>query len=86
MNAERYPQSVENWESWYRARMTEIKNASAPEDIERALSAIREYADAKWCFPYRLNDAQSLASQVRKLRGWKAPAFSNRIIGEGEAA
>lgn len=86
MHDERYPVPTANFEAWYTARMREITHATDPHQIEDTLQRIREYVNAKWCFAYRLSDAQSAADKVRKKNGWSQASFSDRIIGEGRAA
>jgi len=79
---ERYPQQIVNFNAWFSKRMGEIKTAQSPEDLEHVLHRIREYADAKWCFAWRVSDAESLANSTRKARGWKAQTFTDRMTGD----
>lgn len=86
MYDERYPVPTPNFDAWYAERMREIAQAEDPHQIEDTLQRVREYVSAKWCFAYRLSDAQSAAEKVRKKNGWSQPNFSDRLTGEGRAA
>lgn len=67
MSDERYPTRIENFHRWYGDLMLQIQHANSEHDIVDAVEAIRPYADAKWCFPHRLTDAEAMAAKRRKF-------------------
>lgn len=84
MSDERYPQPIVNFETWFSARMGEIHRAETADQIEVILHRIREYVSAKWCFAYRLSDAQSVADKIRKKNGWERQEYKRRLVREGQ--
>jgi hypothetical protein len=82
MHDERFPLPIANFDAWYKARMSEIHHADSSAHIDWVLDRIREYVDAKYCFAYRLSDAQMIAAKIRKKNGWTVPSFSDRMTGD----
>lgn len=61
MNNERYPEKIANFEAWLRERMIEIETGKNERDIAAAVEMIRPYAEKRWCYPHRLETAETAA-------------------------
>lgn len=63
-------QKIDNWDQWYGGLLAQIKGAASEREIDDAIGKISAYARARWCFPYRLTDAEALGAKRRaELRG-----------------
>jgi hypothetical protein len=54
---------IENFDVWYRGLLDQIRHADGPGAINAAIAKIRPYAQAKWCFPHRLTEAEALGAK-----------------------
>ncbi len=60
-NGERYPTPVAAFEVWFANRCREAATAETGAALDAAVNAVRDYANAQWCFPDRLTKIEGIA-------------------------
>lgn len=84
-NGERYPAPVAAFDVWFAARCREAATAATEAAIERAVEAVRPYAQAQWCCPHRLTTITNIArKRWNELSRGRGHNMTDRITGERE--
>lgn len=77
---ERYPTAIINFDAWFNEVRRRIVTAQRNDQIDAAIDLVRPYADARWCRPERLTEAQHLAIKRRR----EINNYTDRMTGDGE--
>ena len=58
---ERYPTPIANFDAWYANRCREVATAETAMALDVGVNAVRDYANAQWCFLDRLTKIEGIA-------------------------